>query len=83
MKVYAEKRDGTTYPITDGIDVNGKTVTVTGYDFSKHYQGVGGDAEETLVIEIKVKPDPTATWRASDDYETNEGNATVTLPTTG
>lgn len=80
VKVYAEKRDGTTYPITDGIDVNGKTVTVTGYDFSKHYQGVGGDAEETLVIEIKVKPDPTATWRASDDYETNEGNATVTLP---
>lgn len=27
-----------------------------------------------------MKPDPTATWRASDDYETNEGNATVTLP---
>ena len=80
VKVYAEKRDGTTYPITDGIDVNGKTVTVTGYDFSKHYQGIGGDAEETLVIKIKVKPDPTATWRASDDYETNEGNATVTLP---
>ena len=85
VKVYAEKRDGTTRDIVllegpDGIDVNGKTVTVTGYDFSKHYQGIGGDAEETLVIEIKVKPDPTATWRASDDYETNEGNATVTLP---
>ena len=79
VKVYAEKRDGTTYPITDGIDVKGKTVTVTGYDFSAHYKGIG-NAEETLFIEIKVKPDPTATWRASDDYETNEGNATVTLP---
>ncbi len=61
VKVYAEKRDGTTRDIVlpegpDGIDVNGKTVTVTGYDFSKHYQGIGGDAEETLVIEIKVKP---------------------------
>ena len=31
-------------------------MTVTGYDFSKHYQGISGDAEETLVIEIKVKP---------------------------
>lgn len=85
VKVYAKKLDGSTRDIVlpegpDGIDVNGKTVTVTGYDFSKHYQGIGGDAEETLVIEIKVKPDPTATWRASDDYETNEGNATVTLP---
>ena len=61
VKVYAEKRDGTTRDIVlpegpDSIDVNGKTVTVTGYDFSKHYQGIGGDAEETLVIEIKVKP---------------------------
>ena len=85
VNVYAKKLDGSTRDIVlpegpDGIDVNGKTVTVTGYDFSKHYQGIGGDAEETLVIEIKVKPDPTATWRASDDYETNEGNATVTLP---
>ena len=85
VKVYAKKLDGSTRDIVlpegpDGIDVNGKTVTVTGYDFSKHYQGIGDDAEETLVIEIKVKPDPTATWRASDDYETNEGNATVTLP---
>ena len=61
VKVYAKKLDGSTRDIVlpegpDGIDVNGKTVTVTGYDFSKHYQGIGGDAEETLVIEIKVKP---------------------------
>lgn len=60
VKVYAEKTDGSKRDIVlpegpDGIDVKGKTVTVTGYDFSKHYQGIG-DAEETLVIEIKVKP---------------------------
>lgn len=36
--------------------VTGNTVTVTGYDFSAHYQGISGNAEETLVIEIKVKP---------------------------
>lgn len=36
--------------------VTGNTVTVKGYDFSAHYQGIGGNAEETLVIEIKVKP---------------------------
>ena len=84
VKVYAEKPDGTTHPIVlpegpNGIDVNGKTVTVTGYDFSAHYKGIG-DAEETLVIEIKVKPDPTATWGASGNYDTNKGDATVTLP---
>ncbi len=61
VKVYAKNLDGSTRDIVlpegpDGIDVNGKTVTVTGYDFSKHYQGIGGYAEETLVIEIKVKP---------------------------
>lgn len=41
VKVYAKKLDGSTRDIVlpegpDGIDVNGKTVTVTGYDFSKH-----------------------------------------------
>ncbi len=61
VKVSAKKSNGDTRPINllegpDGIDVKGKTVKVTGYDFSKHYQGIGGNAEETLVIEIKVKP---------------------------
>lgn len=80
VKVYAEKRDGTTYLITDGIDVKGKTVTVTGYDFSAHYKGIG-NAEETLFIEIKVKPDTSYTnWGASGKYETNKDNATVTHP---
>lgn len=81
VKVYAIGANGDERVAANAAATpNGKTVTVTGYDFSAHYQGIGGDAEETLVIEIKVKPDPTATWRASDDYETNEGNATVTLP---
>ena len=61
VKVSAKKSNGDTHPINlpegpNGIDVKGKTVKVTGYDFSKHYQGIGGEDEETLVIEIKVKP---------------------------
>lgn len=85
VKVYAEEPDRTTRDIDlpngpNGIDVKDETVTVTGYDFSKHYQGIGGVAEEKLVIEIKVKPDPAATWGPSDKYETNKDNATVTLP---
>ena len=81
MKVYAEKSNGDTYDITDGITVDGKTVRVTNYDFSEHYKGIGGEDEETLVIEIKVKPDTSYTnWGASGEYKTNEGNATVTLP---
>lgn len=80
VKVYAKRLDGSTYDITDGITVDGKTVTVTNYDFSAHYKGIG-NAEETLFIEIKVKPDTSYTnWGASGEYKTNEGNATVTLP---
>ncbi len=61
VKVSAKKSNGDTHLINlpegpNGIDVKGKTVKVTGYDFSKHYQGIGGEDEETLVIEIKVKP---------------------------
>lgn len=82
VKVYAEKTDGSKRDIVlpegpDGIDVKGKTVTVTGYDFSEHYQGIGGDAEETLVIEIKVKP--SGDGCTSKEIPTNKGNATVTL----
>lgn len=83
VEVYAEKPDGTKRPIDlpngpNGIDVNGKTVTVKGYDFSKHYKG--SDDEETLVIKITVKPDTAATWGETGDYDTNSGNAMVTLP---
>lgn len=57
--------------------VTGNTVTVKGYDFSAHYQGIGGNAEETLVIEIKVKP--SGDGCTSKEIPTNKGNATVTL----
>ena len=75
VKVYAEKRNGDMYLITDGITVDGKTVTVTGYDFSKHH--TESDDPETLVIKIKVKP--SGEGCATAKIPTNEGNATVTL----
>lgn len=57
VKVYTKKGDVLT-DITDKVsrscDPQAKTVTVTGYDFSKYY--VGSDDAETLVIKIKVKP---------------------------
>ena len=81
VKVYAGQRELTNGEITVNLNPTTKTVTVTGYDFSKHYQGIGGEDEETLVIEIKVKPDTSYTnWGASGEYKTNEGNATVTHP---
>ena len=82
VKVYAGQRELINgKDITVNLNSTTKTVTVTGYDFSKHYQGIGGEDEETLVIEIKVKPDTSYTnWGASGEYKTNEGNATVTLP---
>ena len=85
VKVYAIDANGNEKESEDAAKVKpvvtGKTVTVTGYDFSKHYQGIGGEDEEKLVIEIKVKPDTSYTnWGESDKYETNKGNATVTHP---
>ena len=82
VKVHAGNRELINgKDITVDLNPTTKTVTVTGYDFSKHYQGIGGKDEETLVIEIKVKPDTSYTnWGASGEYKTNEGNATVTLP---
>lgn len=82
VKVYAIDANGNEKESEDAAKVEpvvtGKTVTVTGYDFSAHHTK-SADPEE-LVIEIKVKPDPAATWGPSDKYETNKDNATVTLP---
>lgn len=82
VKVYAIDANGNKKESEDAAKVKpvvtGKTVTVTGYDFSKHH--TESDDPEELVIEIKVKPDPAATWGPSDKYETNKDNATVTLP---
>ena len=63
--------------ITVNLNPTTKTVTVTGYNFSEHYQGIGGNAEETLVIEIKVKP--SGDGCTSKEIPTNKDNATVTL----
>lgn len=82
VKVYAIDANGNEKESEDAAKVKPvvtrKTVTVTGYDFSAHHTK-SADPEE-LVIEIKVKPDPAATWGPSDKYETNKDNATVTLP---
>lgn len=83
VKVYAIDADGNKKEITDAANAkfstNGKTVTVTNYDFSAHH--TASNDPEKLVIEIKVKPDTSYTnWGASGEYKTNEGNATVTLP---
>ena len=84
VTVYAEYADGTvkqskdaTKAARDGVVVNGKTVTVTGYDFSAHHT-TSSDPEK-LVIEIKVKP--SGKGYDSDKIPTNKDNATVTLDT--
>lgn len=83
VKVYAIDANGNKKESEDAAKVKpvvtGKTVTVTGYDFSAHHTK-SADPEE-LVIEIKVKPDTSYTnWGESGKYETNKGNATVTPP---
>ena len=83
VKVYAIDADGNKKESTDAANAkfstNGKTVTVTNYDFSAHH--TASNDPEKLVIEIKVKPDTSYTnWGAPGEYKTNEGNATVTLP---
>ena len=84
VEVYAIDANGNKKESEDAAKAtatpNGKVVRVTNYDFSAHYKGIG-DAEETLVIKIKVKPDTSYTnWGESGKYETNKGNATVTHP---
>ena len=79
VKVYAGQRELTIgKDITVDLNPMTKTVTVKGYDFSAHH--TKSSDPEKLVIKIKVKPDPTATWGESGEYETNEDYATVTLP---
>ena len=79
VKVYAIDANGNEKESEDAAKVKpvvtGKTVTVTGYDFSAHHTK-SADPEE-LVIEIKVKP--SGEGYSSKDIPTNEGNATVTL----
>ena len=68
VKVYAKAKDGTRTDITEDakVEVVGKKVTVKGYNFAEHFKGSA--KEETLVIEITVKP-------------SGVGCATATIPT--
>lgn len=82
VEKYAVDANGNKKDSTDAdaaqVTIIDKTVTVTKYDFSKHFKG--SSDEETLVIKITVKPDTAATWGETGDYDTNSGNAMVTLP---
>lgn len=73
VEVYAEKADGTKRTGAATATIIGKTVTVTGYDFSKYYKG--SDDEETLVIKITVKPSGDGSTTA--DIPTNADDATT------
>lgn len=61
--------------ITVNLNPTTKTVTVTGYDFSKHH--TTSDDPKELVIKIKVKP--SGDGCTSKEIPTNKDNATVTL----
>lgn len=61
--------------ITVNLNPTTKTVTVTGYDFSKHH--TTSDDPKELVIKIKVKP--SGDGCREEEIPTNKGDATVTL----
>ena len=73
VEVYAEKADGTKRTGAATATIIGKTVKVTGYDFSKNY--VGSSDPETLVIKITVKPSGDGSTTA--DIPTNADDATT------
>ena len=73
VEVYAEKADGTKCTGAATATIIGKTVKVTGYDFSKYY--VGSSDPETLVIKITVKPSGDGSTTA--DIPTNADDATT------
>lgn len=73
VEVYAEKADGTKRTGAATATIIGKTVTVTNYDFSKHFKG--SSDEETLVIKITVKPSGDGSTTA--DIPTNADDATT------
>lgn len=86
VKVYAIDANGNEKESADAANAkkatpNGKTVTVTDYDFSKHY--AGSSDPETLVIKITVKPSgvgsTTAAIPTNADDTTTGPAAKVTL----
>ena len=72
VKVYAGQRELTNgKDITIDLNPTTKTVTVKGYDFSKHH--TESDDPEELVIEIKVKP--SGDGCTSKEIPTNDDTA--------
>lgn len=75
VKVYAIDADGNKKESTDAANAkfstNGKTVTVTNYDFSAHH--TASNDPEKLVIEIKVKP--SGDGCTSKEIPTNDDTA--------
>ena len=72
--------------ITSSVDVglNGKTVTVSGFDYSDKKNVVTDGTNGTnpsgykLVVTFNVKPDTSyKDWDASGEYKTNKDNATL------
>ena len=72
--------------ITSSVDVglNGKTVTVSGFDYSDEKNVVTDGTNGTnpsgykLVVTFNVKPDTSyENWDASKEYDTNSGKATL------
>lgn len=69
--------------ITSSVDVglNGKTVTVSGFDYSAEENVVTDGTNPSgykLVVTFKVKPDTNCTnWDVSGRYPTNSGKATL------
>ena len=77
VEKYAVDANGNKKDSTDAdaaqVTIIDKTVTVTGYDFSKHYEG--SSDPEKLVIKIKVKPSGDGSTTA--DIPTNADDATT------
>lgn len=77
VKVYAIDADGNKKESTDAANAkfstNGKTVTVTNYDFSAHH--TASNDPEKLVIEIKVKP--SGDGCTSKEIPTNDDDDTA------
>ena len=77
--IWASDVEDITEKVTVGL--NGKTVTVSGFDYSNNDNVVTDGTNASgykLVVTFNVKPDTSYTnWGASDKYPTNSGKATL------
>ena len=72
---------GTDITSTVGVDLTGKEVKVTGFDYSDKENVVTDGTTPSgykLVVTFNVKPDTNCkAWGATGEYETNAGSATL------